>query len=575
MAPTQSWKTRAFQAGLFTLAFLPDHTKAQCNPGPTNRSDFSAVYLNNAVYVVGGSKSTLNVMSLDLSNGLDITCPDWKSPSNAITPTGGFQPFAHGVAFAGQNGLIYAQAGDSGTSQTSSVVAYNTTGQWSTAIISGKPLEERAEMTATTDPSLSNAFYYGGRTPSDDTLGGYNDLYSLRISDLTWIQYNLIYPYGTRPNRYAHTSTMVHNKLFIMGGIIVPTGNENLADSLADFRSVLVIDPYSSQSLTIATYGDIPPPKLYYSAVLGPDGHSIVMFGGRSSYSNSDFSHSQDVYVLDTCKLVWSKPTVSGTPPIARAGHEAVVYNQYMIVMLGYTSEETTAEAATYTDDVGILDMTSWKWVNKISKQVVTSDTNNGGSSAANPTCWFNFPSFPLANQANGTAPVPYDSSVILNPFLAQENTSHEEKVEETKKKGFGISFGLFGFLLILGAGIFYLRRQRRKARTLNPRWLPGGVSNSRPSGFEERRNDYPLFVYGNRVEKNGNEDNTVPATGATATTTATPPPTTGVRTYTASDNDEWERSLGNQHANPVDNQPLPRHVDVWDRMHSLNEDRK
>ncbi|KAI9008922.1 hypothetical protein CLU79DRAFT_775881 [Phycomyces nitens] len=558
MAPTQSWKTWAIQAGLFTLAVLPNQANAQCNPGPTNRSDFSAVFLNDAVYVVGGSKSSLDVMALDLSSGLDISCPNWKSPSSPITPTGGFQPFTHGVAFAAQSGLIYAQSGDSGTSQTSSVVAYNTTGQWSTAIISGKPLEERAEMTATTDPSLQNAFYYGGRTPSDVTLGGYNDLYSLRISDLSWIQYNLIYPYGTRPSRYAHTATMVHSKLFVMGGIIVPTENESQTDSLADFRSVLVIDPYSSQSLSIATFGDIPPPQLYYSAVLGPDGHSIVVFGGRSSYSNSDFTHSQDVYVLDTCNLKWTKPSVSGNAPTGRAGHEAVAYNQYMIVMLGYSSEETTAESATYTNDVGILDMSSWKWVNKISKQDTTTT-----SASSTPTCWFSFPSFPLSSQTNGTAPLPYDSSVILNPFLQEKKA---EKVEE-KKKGFGISFGLVAFLLVLGGGIYYLRRQRRKARTLNPRWLPGGVANSRATGFEERRNDYPLFVYGNRVEKGSDND--------VASTTAIPPSTTGVRTYTASDNDEWERSLGNDQGHPVDNQPLPRHVDIWDRMENLNKERK
>lgn len=71
---------------------------------------------------------------------------------------------------------------------------------------------------------------------------------------------------------------------------------------------------------------------------IAPDGKSIVVFGGLNT-SATGFDSSQDVFVLDTCTLSWSKPEVSGDAPVARAGHGAITYGQYMLVMLGNESE--------------------------------------------------------------------------------------------------------------------------------------------------------------------------------------------------------------------------------------------
>lgn len=47
------------------------------------------------------------------------------------------------------------------------------------------------------------------------------------------------------------------------------------------------------------------------------------------------FVPTQSVYVLDTCTLSWSTPNIQGTPPSARAGHEAITFGNYMIVIGG------------------------------------------------------------------------------------------------------------------------------------------------------------------------------------------------------------------------------------------------
>lgn len=54
-----------------------------------------------------------------------------------------------------------------------------------------------------------------------------------------------------------------------------------------------------------------------------------------SEADQSGHTVSQDLFVLDVCTLSWSTPVVTGTAPSARAGHEAVSYGNYMLVMMG------------------------------------------------------------------------------------------------------------------------------------------------------------------------------------------------------------------------------------------------
>lgn len=81
---------------------------------------------------------------------------------------------------------------------------------------------------------------------------------------------------------------------------------------------------------------------------IAPDGKSIVVFGGinveqptddtANDQDQSSHTVSQSLYVLDVCTLSWSTPVVTGTAPSARAGHEAVTYGNYMLVMMGKSS---------------------------------------------------------------------------------------------------------------------------------------------------------------------------------------------------------------------------------------------
>lgn len=193
----------------------------------------------------------------------------------------------------------------------------------------------------------------------------------------------------------------------------------------------------------------------------GLDGKSIVLFGGQNATDTQTFDATNDIYVLDTCTLNWSQPVISGTPPTARAGHEAIVYrDQYMIVMMGIQNYDSMA-GPIYTDDTAILDLKTWTWVNSIPP----ASSTVASSSTTTPTCRFTFPVvIPNTDGDDGD----YNSN---NNATVVSNTN---KSPTTTQLAVGITFGILGFLLLTtGAVIFIMRIRRDVDAKQNPRWVP------------------------------------------------------------------------------------------------------
>ncbi|CAO3613958.1 unnamed protein product [Cunninghamella blakesleeana] len=249
------------------------------------------------------------------------------------------------------------------------------------------------------------------------------------------------------------------SQLFILGG---KTAIMNLTDNswiinIADFQSVLVLDTITGHSISMATIGNIPQSLVRYSTTNAPDGKSIILFGGKVADNLSTFIPTNSIYVLDTCTLSWSTPSIRGTPPSPRAGHEAITYGNFLIVIGGITNVSSTHEI-TYANDIAILDLTTWTWMNSLPNNINTANKNN-------PGCRFDMPNFPNdvnGNGSNGNG-LPYDPTVVSNPYI-NDNTP--------LKLGLGIGLGLFG-LILCGILIFCLYRLRKNAKNISPRWLP------------------------------------------------------------------------------------------------------
>lgn len=266
----------------------------------------------------------------------------------------------------------------------------------------------------------------------------------------------------------------------------------------------------------------------------GIDGKSIVIYGGYNSNVTSEFESTTDVYVLDTCTLSWSKPSTKGTNPGPLAGHGAVTYGNYMIVLLGQTNYTVGGGDIAYNTGVSILDMSSWSWVDSIPKGTSSSTT-----SAA--SCSF---SMPDVSGSLDYDPFNYDEGIVVNPSTTQSK-------DIQKKEGLGIGFGLFLLLLIAGAAYYFIRRsRRRKNLASNPRWAR--YKNANPTSYRND-SDYPLYVYSKEDEE------------ARAPAAAFAP--NDVKTYTTTDHEQWEQQISQNSENPFDPQQ-----DIWKRMRSLND---
>jgi hypothetical protein len=210
-----------------------------------------------------------------------------------------------------------------------------------------------------------------------------------------------------------------------------------------------------------------------------------------------------------------------------------VTIGDYMVTMLGLYNYTIEGGATAYSTKVNILDMKEWKWVDSISQEAVSSATEGTAS------CNFTMPN---VNGDLTYEPFNYDESVIVNP-----NQSSSQDDSTKKKEGFGIGFGLLVLILIVGGVWFYIRRLRKKNRpAANPRWARNN------SGQHQGQSDYPLYVYNKELEEGGNVQ---------ASSRAFAP--NDIKTYTASDHDQWEQQVGTNH---TDNN------DIWKRMHGLND---
>ncbi|KAI8979726.1 hypothetical protein BDF20DRAFT_871291 [Mycotypha africana] len=513
-----------------------------------HRAYATAIAQRNYIYIIGGSNETLTVPILNITGGIDSNNPEWLQFEQNTTSI--LKPFEKGVAYQATNEQVYVQGGSGTSLEMQNLMKYTpATNSWEQfyQTLAERP-EPRYMMTANLDRSTNIAYYYGGQ-PLTVGASASADFTSFNTNTGEWKKLSPRYPFAVRPGRSAHTANLINKQLFILGGV-TDDANATTDRVEADFRSVLVYDITSNTAAAIATLGDIPKVRQSFSTAVGLDGRSIVLFGGYIYTQSNEFQPApNDIYILDTCTLTWRKQSVSGKAPGPLYAHSTININNYMVIFMGKT------DATNYNERIYILDLKQWKWVDKF--------TDISTSTEAKDSCQFTLPA--NFNSSDVTFyPFNYDYSVLMNPFTPSSDSSK-------KAKGFGIGFGLFFLILVVGGIYLYLRRIRKKTRTFNPRWIrhiPETMAASEAPSADDSRggtgknSDYPLFVYNNL--ENGSINYQQPHHTATMYS-----PQHNIRTYTASDHEKWERELvkhdrDNNHRDAVTN-------DIWRRMEGLN----
>ncbi|GBG86799.1 hypothetical protein CBR_g42082 [Chara braunii] len=181
-------------------------------------------------------------------------------------------------------------------------------------------------------------------------FGGYgkderqtNDIHAFDTVSQTWKKPSVK---GSAPTpRDSHTCTTVGNKLFVFGGT---DGNNPL-------RDLHVLDTVSNVWSKPRVKGDIPSPREGHSAAL--IGNRLFVFGGCGKASDdAEETYFNDLYILDTETMWWSKGNTTGTAPAARDSHTCSSWGNSLVVIGGEDSNNS------YLSDVYILNAESLEW---------------------------------------------------------------------------------------------------------------------------------------------------------------------------------------------------------------------
>ncbi|KAG2176871.1 hypothetical protein INT43_007525, partial [Umbelopsis isabellina] len=525
---------------------------------------------------------TFEIWALDLSQSFSAETAPWQLKVNGSAYSSLLLPYTDGVAYASSAGNIIAEAGQGGTNQLAAgLVSYNPVNENVGVVPAlGDHGSVRMSMTANVD-SNNNAWYYGGRTTNSAGQPQYhrfkfNDLKAYEIDEQYWAPQFLVGPQNFQPGyRAGHTANLIDQKLFVLGGVgaLMNATTNQFVEYLPDFTTALVFnltlsDTRVANYTTSSPSGSFPEPRLKNSMVEAPDGHSIVMFGGFST-SNASVIFD-DVWVLDSCYLRWEKKTIAGVAPAGRAGHSAVRVGNYMIIvggtyvfcldcsystlridislgsaLIGFTQINADYKFDLYANDLAILDMSQWQWVNSFT-------TSTAQNTQPTPLCTF---PFTLPDGQTGDSPITPQAPVIVGGSNS----------DEAKKLGFGISFSTVAFLAILGGAAYFVFKRRRRSKTTTPYWLPGMGNDPSNTGHDlgiyppadhSRTTDYPMFVYDPEGDKKKNGKIALPAEDS------------NTRTYSASDVEDWRAK--EEERRPSDGKALPQHSSLWNKVRGL-----
>ncbi|RIB25353.1 hypothetical protein C2G38_490014 [Gigaspora rosea] len=335
-------------------------------PGP--RRQHASTLIGTRAYFFGGEMATSRsneVWYLDLSSSFNVLTPPWHS--DGIMPVGYnlgsscLSPFDNSTLFlvGGRTWIITATTYT--YSYTSSVYKFDSKiSQWSTPIISNfnSSFASRDKIQSVIDIH-GRIFIFGGANENNSIY--YNDMNILDITTMTWsTQIQSI------PTYLDYTATLLPN------GLIIYIGGHSGSNSIVNLNSMSQVQVFDTKSYTWSNQlvgGSIIASRAFHSAVLTQDGN-IIIYGGSTTLGTSLSIDNvfSDIAVLNTDTWVWSVPSISGpiAPPLAR--HSATLYKNYMILAFGSTSKSIL-----YTNNIYILDIQNYTWVNSFNINIPTT----------------------------------------------------------------------------------------------------------------------------------------------------------------------------------------------------------
>ena len=221
----------------------------------------------------------------------------------------------------------------------------------------------------------SRMFVIGGKGANGAM---YNDVFFLDLVEWVWVP---VSPLSLGPTpRFFHASTLVGRKVVIHGGW---DGDQECFSDLWIFNT----DSFSWMQPRTSGFG--PTPRYGHSLNLSSDGR-LFCFGGCTLTEKGLPKYLDDVRVIDTETMIWTRPRVEGLIVSARYGHTAHMTQNDQIVIFGGWGRGGCQSESSVNDpsakSCAIFDVPTMTWLmpSQIGKKEVRHLYNHGSALSEN-----------------------------------------------------------------------------------------------------------------------------------------------------------------------------------------------
>lgn len=167
------------------------------------------------------------------------------------------------------------------------------------------------------------------------------------------------------PNFSRHTSCMVDDKIVVFGGF----------DGFGSNFDLSIMNPHTRTWYSVPqsmVRGCIPPSRTNHAAAAV--GKRMFVFGGNNNNEAGVYQVLDDLHVLDADTLTWSRPETTGCKPTARSGHSLTAIGDKLFLFGGGVWNERQGWVEKF-NDVYVLDTRTMHWTKPQCSGVVETST--------------------------------------------------------------------------------------------------------------------------------------------------------------------------------------------------------
>jgi len=167
------------------------------------------------------------------------------------------------------------------------------------------------------------------------------------------------------PNFSRHTACLVGSKIYVYGGF----------DGFGTNFDLNIFDPYARTWTNVpntVVRGQVPSSRTNHAAV--GVGNKMYMFGGNNNNAAGMYQVLDDLCVLNTDTLTWSKPQTTGDQPTARSGHTLTAIGKNLYLFGGGVWNEEEGWVHKY-NDLYVLNTETMVWTKPVCTGTIDTST--------------------------------------------------------------------------------------------------------------------------------------------------------------------------------------------------------